>query len=78
MTGGMEPTAHIVQVGAKNDLDLVFTHVCIDGKQATTRLPLCASWWHVLSRDPLTISPSIHCLVCGLHGFITNGAWMTA
>lgn len=29
----------------------------------------------VVSRDPLTISPSILCTDCGTHGFVTNGVW---
>jgi hypothetical protein len=32
----------------------------------------------VVSRDPLTIVASIHCLDCGLHGFVTNGKWKPA
>jgi hypothetical protein len=33
--------------------------------------------WQLLSRDPLTLSPSVHCDPsrggCGMHGFVTNG-----
>lgn len=29
----------------------------------------------VVSTDPVTISPSIACGDCGLHGFIRNGQW---
>ncbi len=32
----------------------------------------------VLALDPLTISPSILEDGCGLHGFVTNGAWVEA
>ena len=28
--------------------------------------------------DRLTVSPSIHCPDCGLHGFLTNGVWRAA
>jgi hypothetical protein len=31
----------------------------------------------VTSSEPLTVTPSILCGECGLHGFITNGAWMS-
>lgn len=34
--------------------------------------------WHVESWDPLTISPSIHRLECGCHGFIREGKWVSA
>ncbi|MCW2899953.1 MAG: hypothetical protein JWO67_2218 [Streptosporangiaceae bacterium] len=29
----------------------------------------------LLSEDPLTVTPSILCADCGLHGFITDGTW---
>lgn len=32
--------------------------------------------WHTIcAADPLTISPSILCGDCGLHGFIRDGQW---
>lgn len=34
--------------------------------------------WQVQSWDPLTISPSLLCLVCGDHGFIRDGRWVPA
>jgi len=33
--------------------------------------------WHVVSWEPLTITPSILCS-CGNHGFITDGRWVPA
>ena len=32
----------------------------------------------VVTREPLTIVPSILCPDCGLHGFVTNGVWVPA
>ena len=29
----------------------------------------------LLSEDPLTVTPSVLCVDCGLHGFITDGVW---
>lgn len=29
----------------------------------------------IISRDPLTITPSLGCDDCGLHGFVTDGQW---
>lgn len=29
----------------------------------------------IVTRDPLTVSPSIACGDCGLHGFIREGRW---
>lgn len=34
--------------------------------------------WKVESWDPLTLSPSIHRLECGCHGFIREGRWVPA
>lgn len=31
--------------------------------------------WQVESWDPLTLSPSLLCRICGNHGFIRNGRW---
>jgi len=33
--------------------------------------------WELLSKDPLTLSPSLLC-GCGDHGFIQNGKWVKA
>lgn len=32
----------------------------------------------IVSVDPLTITPSLACEVCGWHGFVTNGRWVDA
>lgn len=34
--------------------------------------------WTLVSRDPLTISPSLLCRACGHHGFIRDGKWVPA
>lgn len=34
--------------------------------------------WTVESWDPLTISPSILCRICGHHGFVRSGRWVPA
>lgn len=31
----------------------------------------------IVSRDPLTVSPSILCPDCGLHGYIRSGEWQS-
>lgn len=31
--------------------------------------------WTLVSEEPLTITPSINCLDCGCHAFITDGRW---
>lgn len=32
--------------------------------------------WDVLSLDPLTLSPSILCRTCNVHGWIREGQWV--
>ena len=34
--------------------------------------------WDVQSWEPLTMSPSLLCNICGDHGFIENGKWRKA
>jgi hypothetical protein len=34
--------------------------------------------WDLVQEDPLTLSPSILCKRCGLHGFIRAGRWVPA
>lgn len=33
-------------------------------------------FWTLVSLDPLTVTPSLLCRLCGDHGFITNGQWV--
>ncbi len=32
--------------------------------------------WQVESMDPLTLSPSLLCTLCGSHGYIREGRWV--
>lgn len=34
--------------------------------------------WDVVSREPLTLNPSILCNACGAHGWIREGKWVSA
>ncbi len=36
------------------------------------------SMWTVESWEPLTLSPSLLCTVCGHHGWIRDGRWVPA
>lgn len=61
-------------------LDTVeYTHTCNGVVGSRDSLPVKPAWrdgWDVLSVEPLTLSPSLLCRVCGHHGFITNGKWV--
>lgn len=41
-------------------------------------LPIGESGWQVEQVEPLTVSPSILCHRCRVHGFIRNGQWLPA
>ena len=43
-----------------------------------TMLPLGRQHWTVVTKEPLTVSPSILCWKCGLHGFWREGKWVGA
>ena len=43
-----------------------------------TMLPVGPEGWTVVSKEPLTVSPSILCGECGLHGFWREGKWVGA
>lgn len=34
--------------------------------------------WELVSRDPITLSPSVDYTCCGLHGFVRDGRWVPA
>lgn len=36
------------------------------------------SHWRVVSKNPLTLTPSIRCRACGHHGHIREGKWEPA
>lgn len=53
-------------------------HTCrqVGEDQLITAPALILDAGHVVQQeDPLTVTPSILCADCGLHGFITNGIW---
>ena len=34
--------------------------------------------WQIIQESPLTLTPSIRCGDCGLHGFVRDGKWVNA
>lgn len=61
------------------DGEVGLRHVCTRPRDGQTlvvapRLQLDAGHT-IVSRDPVTITPSCGCDDCGLHGFLTDGAW---
>lgn len=53
----------------------------LGGHRVHTMLPLGGEGWTLVSREPLTVSPSIYCVPpegCGTHGFFREGVWVGA
>jgi len=48
------------------------------GFPRATMLPLGPERWTVEQQEPLTVTPSILCGECGVHGFIREGQWVPA
>ncbi|WP_064075901.1 DUF6527 family protein [Prescottella equi] len=66
------PTATLIAGG------FVFSHRCGD-RDLRQVLPLApTTLWRVETADPLTITPSILCPVCRVHGWIRDGEWVPA
>jgi hypothetical protein len=68
--------------GVEKDIDVEYWHPCSGQRAADGEL---ASWvpckpghWTLVSREPLTLSPSLLCRLCGHHGFIRDGKWVPA
>ena len=40
--------------------------------------PGAIATWKLEQTDPVTLSPSLLCRVCGDHGFVRNGKWIRA
>lgn len=56
-------------------------HKCIRPRDGSTLIvaPALTTPGHVVvSTDPVTITPSILCEDCGMHGYITDGVWRDA
>lgn len=64
-----------------SDRHITWWHACAGHPgfdEVPCGIPIRASGWSVSSWDPLTVTPSLRCLGCGTHGFITNGRWEPA
>lgn len=60
---------------------LAVAHPCKDGPDHRSYIPVHGRndrGWRVESLEPLTVSPSLLCRVCGHHGFIRAGKWVPA
>lgn len=63
---------------------VLLTHSCAkrNGEVVQDFIPVnymgAAHDWKLESRDPITMSPSVHYLCCGLHGWVRDGKWVPA
>lgn len=63
-----------VVVEANDATHVWFEHDCGDEGVLGNSLPNML--WHITTREPLTVTPSITCQQCGLHGWIKEGKWV--
>lgn len=78
-------TAHLPEV---EKYTLLLEHECVGGERrpngcvldgpVSQELDAGRPRWQVVNWEPLTLSPSLLCLSCGLHGFIRDGQWIPA
>lgn len=61
---------------------LLERHPCLTDIRHAGAVPFVptGTWpvWTVESWEPLTLSPSVLCRACGLHGWIRGGRWVPA
>lgn len=70
------------KTGKPGEWGLIWYHTRPDnGEQCSG----CLSWddsevkhWTLVSREPLTLSPSLNCDACGRYGWIEGGQWKAA
>lgn len=56
-----------------------YWHPCRDEKLTIGFIPVDDNrGWRVEQREPLTLTPSMLCHVCGHHGFVRSGKWIPA
>ncbi|MCW2632077.1 MAG: hypothetical protein JWR88_1039 [Pseudonocardia sp.] len=83
MTDQQPPTEPTFALGDDGE-HFWWTHDCVppysgvEPGPTTTLMPHAGGTWRVVQAEPLTVSPSIHCLGCGTHGFIRDGQWVPA
>jgi hypothetical protein len=65
--------ADVYHPGCKSPGFIPFT-----GKAYANEFKGAIETWELQFEDPLTVSPSILCRVCGDHGFIRSGRWERA
>lgn len=82
--GFQEPSSPVIKLGeGPFDGYVLFEHDCINSQGDAFRcggylphLPI-PNGWTIVSKEPLTVSPSILCHACKSHGFITDGKWIS-
>jgi hypothetical protein len=71
-------TAGITEWHLKADGTWCCGWVCFSGSAWAKEFDGKITTWDVVSREPLTLTPSILCRACQNHGYITNGQWVPA
>ena len=87
---GFDHQARIVPFGGDPHSGIDYYHKTPDGRECGGFITITDSaWarefahgtietWDLISKEPLTLSPSLLCRACGDHGFIRDGRWVKA
>lgn len=59
-------------------MGVAYRHPCRDGQFEAWVHVDGPGAWDLVQADPLTVTPSFLCRICGHHGFITEGRWAPA
>lgn len=60
---------------------LEYEHTCGERGVQWDSVMLAPKWthgWQIVCREPLELSPSLLCRLCGTHGFVRGGKWVPA
>lgn len=74
-----------LEIDEDDNYTLYLSHTCYisdedhnEERYEREQIPTGKDLWLVISceEEPLTVSPSIHCIRCEFHGTMTNGVWV--
>lgn len=73
------PLGHDIELWHMEDGTIRLAHDCkLIGDDRQLRIAFLLSSRHIVTPAPVTITPSILCDDCGLHGWVIAGQWSPA
>ena len=85
MTAGLRLAEGLPDIENGTPIGVLLSHACPKrgGARVEDWIPTdgrvsAVNPWSLVSRDPISIHPSVAFTCCGLHGFVTAGRWVPA